>query len=276
MVLIGPGRNLVSNGSVCAAGIWHHDKLCRMVDGQPALLRTYAALIMPSTLIARLLERMGGTPASVGPGITAQTAKELTAKQWVRLSEVGEAENQRVTLGDIAVGLPGRRDNGQSLAGVVAHLITHGDALLRPSCGRPQRPRLALVGGPGQGKSTLTQLLCQAYRVALLDGLPEHLLGPAAAALHPRRQRQLTDIGLPAPRLLRWPLQIELIDFAEYIAGGEDHSLLSYLAQVVSRRAPDRVTAGDLLMWLHTWPSLLVLDGLDEVPATAVREALGR
>ena len=256
--------------------VWHHDKLCRMVDLRPELLRTYAALITPSTLIAQLLERLGGTPATVGPRIAAQTAKDLTAKQWVRLSEVGEAENQRITLGDIAVDLPARRGDGQPVAGVVAHLITHGDALLRPSCGRPQHPRLALVGGPCQGKSTLTQLLCQANRVALLDGLPEPLLGPAAAALHPRLQRQLHDIGLPTPRLLRWPLQIELSDFAEYLAGGEDHSLLGYLAQVVSRRSPQRVTAGDLQLWMHAWPCLLVLDGLDEVPAAAAREAIDR
>lgn len=41
-------------------------------------------------------------------------------------------------------------------------------------------PRVVLVGGPGQGKSTLGQLLCQVYRVALLSDRPETSLGPAA------------------------------------------------------------------------------------------------
>jgi hypothetical protein len=59
-------------------------------------------------------------------------------------------------------------------------------------------------------------------------------------------QRQLADISLPAPRLLRWPLQIELSDFAEYIAGNRGHSLLGTWRKC--HGAPERVTAGDLLV----------------------------
>jgi hypothetical protein len=37
--------------------VWHHDKLCRLIDSRPQL-QSYAALITPSTLIAQLLERI--------------------------------------------------------------------------------------------------------------------------------------------------------------------------------------------------------------------------
>ena len=36
--------------------------------------------------------------------------------------------------------------------------------------------RFVLVGGPGQGKSTLAQYLCQLYRAAILNDRPRHLL----------------------------------------------------------------------------------------------------
>jgi hypothetical protein len=51
-------------------------------------------------------------------------------------------------------------------------------------------------------------------------------------------------------------------------------SLLRFLAERVSDRTPESVTASQLRSWLGAWPWLIVLDGLDEVAAPSVREDL--
>jgi hypothetical protein len=146
--------------------------------------------------------------------------------------------------------------------------------VFRPSCKPATNPRLVVVGGPGQGKSTLGQLLCQVYRVALLADRPEESMGPDAAQVLRSTRSQLARLGVPMPAARRWPLQVSLSAYGDTIAGHPDVSLLRFLAEQVSRRTPERVTASDLVSWLQAWPWLLVLDGLDEVAAPTVRETL--
>lgn len=55
------------------------------------------------------------------------------------------------------------------------------------------------------------------------------------------------------------------------MSGGSDASLLSYLAERLSSRIPDRVTASQLLGWLESWPWVVILDGLDEIASSRVR-----
>ncbi len=273
--------------------VWHHDQLCRLLDGHRDVRLTYAALIIPSDLVAQLMELLGGgTTAAVGQQLVVQAAKELTAQQWVRLGEAGHPTNERLPLGEVAVDLPARGTQVlrtpppprpslhtplrtlDEVPGVVAYLIDRGDTVFRPSRRPETHPRVVVVGGPGQGKSTLGQLLCQAYRVALLADRPEESLGPLAAAVLRSLRSHLPVLDIQIPSCRRWPVLVRLSEYGDAIAGGEDISLLRFLADQVSRHEPGLVTAGGLRSWLRSYPWLLVLDGLDEVAAPTVREAL--
>ncbi|HEV8648055.1 MAG TPA: hypothetical protein VG276_01350, partial [Actinomycetes bacterium] len=280
--------------------VWHHDQLCSLLDAHRDVRLTYAALITPSDLVAQLVELLGGAVATVGQRLVVQAAKELTAQRWVRLSEAGQPTNEKLPLSEVAVDLPARgnhvrtrraqdlrvrrlygprvrRHRGRGLdqvPGVVAYLIVRGDTVLRPSRAAKLDPRTVVLGGPGQGKSTLGQLLCQAYRVALLTDRPEESMGPMAAEVLRSLQSQLDGLGIPIPSCRRWPVQVRLSEYGDAIAGGEDVSLLRFLADQLSRHEPGLVTANSLRAWLHNYPWLLVLDGLDEVVAPTVRESL--
>jgi hypothetical protein len=280
--------------------VWHHDQLCRLLDAHRDIRLTYAALITPSDLVAQLVELLGGgTAATVGQQLVVQAAKELTAQQWVRLGEAGHPTNEKLPLGEVAVDLPARgahvpnRQTPRLLSqpvvrlgsadairaldevpGAVAYLINRGDTVFRPSRRPTAHPRTVVVGGPGQGKSTLVQLLCQAYRVTLLAGRPAESLGPLAAEALRSLRSQLVRLGIPIPSCHRWPVQVRLSEYGDAIAGGADISLLRFLADQVSRHEPGLVTPNGLRAWLLHYPWLLVLDGLDEVAAPTVREAL--
>lgn len=116
--------------------------------------------------------------------------------------------------------------------------------------------RIILEGGPGQGKSTLTQMAAQIYRQQLLgekDFLPEE------------RWREPTKIRLP--------FRIELRQYAEQLARNDQLSLEQYLASTLSTE-----TGGEIIdvAAIHDLaensPILLILDGLDEIGSDELRD----
>lgn len=130
-------------------------------------------------------------------------------------------------------------------------------------------------GAPGQGKSTLTQYLCQAHRAAFV---PKDLVPP-----------QLIKIGRTA--LPRFPVRFDLSDYARWLAGidiwappedavrrtrirrpGHLSTVECFIADLITHDGGGvPLSAQDVHELFDRVPSLVVLDGLDEVGTPAVR-----
>ncbi|MFD6376380.1 NACHT domain-containing protein [Streptomyces albidoflavus] len=256
--------------------LWHFDEVCRYLDIHDGIRRSYAGFITPGDVLARLLDIL---PAASGTTeiIRTHASMELVADQWVRLGQAGaQPSSGKVSLGPVAVDLKARNSAGNEVE-AAAYVIERGNSVMRPSLKTSEDPRhILLVGGPGQGKSTMGQLVCQAYRVALLtgeDGASDNTLTSQGLEVMQGLHTSLTDIGLPLPRSRRWPLRIALHDYANAILGGEPISLLRFLADQMSKRV-EGVTPQELKRWLREWPWVIVLDGLDEVAAPETRELI--
>ena len=156
-----------------------------------------------------------------------------------------------------------------------------GRQVLRPSIQPPRHRddrrsrrvlgRVVLVGGPGQGKTTVGQFACQLLRAALLRSNAALYSEDVRGALE-RIERQAR--GLPAPNVLRYPLRIDLKRLAEALADTgplASKSLLDFLVKHIERRTDSDLNKREFRDWLRHWPWLLVLDGLDEVPASSNR-----
>ena len=125
-------------------------------------------------------------------------------------------------------------------------------------------PFIVLEGAPGQGKSTVTQYVCQVHRIRLLN-LPDEL------SEVPSEHRSMP---------LRFPMRVDLRDYAAWLAkrspfGGVDDevpqswkpSLESFLAaQVTHGSGGVEFSVADLMAVASSTALLIVLDGLDEVP----------
>ncbi|WP_100812128.1 NACHT domain-containing protein [Microbacterium sp. HA-8] len=128
-----------------------------------------------------------------------------------------------------------------------------------------------LVGGPGQGKSTILQYLAQYYRARRLD----------------KSTYDAQDVSLVrSTGLARIPLRLDLRRYAQWrriqreraVQEGKEASeartdLERYLLGDITRHTrTHEFTADDFEMMLATEPLLLALDGLDEIPNVQDRD----
>ncbi|MFE0026779.1 NACHT domain-containing protein [Amycolatopsis sp. NPDC059021] len=250
--------------------VWSGDQLNRYLGIFANIRRNYMGFITPGDVLAQIVDLLGGNAADLNESLALHAAKDLGASRWVRLNQAGSPTNDRLTLSDIGVDLPAVHNRRQKVPRMIEHIIDHGDQVLRPSSSTGGK-HLVIVAGPGQGKTTLTQLLCQTYRVALLADRPTHTLGPAGTVFASTKER-LAALEIQLPKCRRWPITIGLSEFGDAVAEKPDLDLLRFVAQQFNKRAGTDVTPWQLKSWLREWPWLLVLDGLDEVAHPTVRD----
>jgi hypothetical protein len=120
---------------------------------------------------------------------------------------------------------------------------------------QPSPRRIILEGGPGQGKSTMTQMVAQIYRAILLD-----------------QRRAYLHLGTPSKA--RLPIRIELRIFAEWM--DENHGTIEgFIARMLSKDSGGAlVTVDDIHRCAQETPLLLIFDGLDEIGSDESRDAV--
>lgn len=116
--------------------------------------------------------------------------------------------------------------------------------------------KILLEGGPGQGKSTITQMAAQIYR--------QHVLG----------RNDLDPEGRwSPPQKLRLPFRIELKDFAEWLNEHSDASVEEYLAfRIKKYSGGSPVTTDSIHNIVEGSPVILIFDGLDEIGSDELRD----
>lgn len=165
-------------------------------------------------------------------------------------------------------------DESEPIRGVAYHLIESlNESRSLSSSSSPDNT--VLVGGPGQGKSTITQWLCEMYRCEFLQGSPV-LNNPEILELATNIANRAKTLGLPPIRNRRWPFRVVLTDFADYLASNPSGSLASFIALSVNDRGSTSVEGRHILQWMVQYPSVLFIDGLDEVPESSNRKSVVR
>lgn len=159
---------------------------------------------------------------------------------------------------------------GEQQADRIKAAFILSDPIVRSAC-----RRVVLEGAPGQGKSTVTQFICQVARIRLLDKEAEFKSLPPSISNSPAA----------------FPFRVDLRDYATWLSGRDPfttvsgvptaregpNQLESFLArQIASCSGGTSFTADDLIATLHGSNILIVLDGFDEVADVEIRKAIVR
>lgn len=292
--------------------VWSAHKICRLIDNHDGIRRKYACWLSPGDVLAQLMDALNGVFPDFEKIIRRALLAGLERDRLSRLEDAGEELGRKLPLDATFIDLPlvaNDADPADERFHPNAHLLLENDdipppqnkcALARllerskyffgadeqlPSSAEDDARtsnRIILLGGPGQGKSTVTTYLLQILRAHLLrgdttlrkrDGKPAELLKKII------ERAAIEGVGDNIPR--RYPVHVDLSRYADFCAtqplnDRERVSILNYLALELGRASNQLVSAGAIRRWLETFPWLVVLDGLDEVSASASRATVIR
>ena len=214
-------------------------------------------------LLEDLLDLFVDIPASVAPdrkqGPTSGGDHEFLHNLWDRLED-SSSKRRGIDRAPRNIRFIHQRE------GIYEYPATD---LLLDSEFQERMPLVVIEGAPGQGKSTITQYLCQVHRMRLLD----------------METSRLPSSRMGAP--LRLPFRIDLRDLATWFQGKDPftpdqglhsertRSVEAFLAASVSHHSGGvDFDVADLLAVLEVTAAVAVFDGLDEVADIDTRQRL--
>ena len=246
--------------------IWR-EALNGMVDSAPIETKwAYAEMLAGWDLVRYLSSEQAEHGKASG---LRDLLRRVAAAQWRKDERIkfSQVELDREHLADLFVDVHAERiraarresvsgKGNSELGGAAAYLAS-----------KSIHPFTLVLGAPGQGKSTLSQYVCQAFRIAFL---PQQITASA---------------DLPDIEDARFPIRLDLGDFAAWIQGYDvfdesevtelkkgkkrpaaQSTIESFLAELMAHASGrDNITNAEVQGLFERVPSIVVLDGLDEV-----------
>jgi hypothetical protein len=295
--------------------IWDADQIRTFLDGQADIRRAYAAWITTGDVLSEVISAYASKP-DFETAIANFLQKELLADQFVNLEQAGHAADERTPLARVFIDLPVTKDPNvelheghfstktlaensvvdrqthrkvtSSFLNEILHAasqklnkttfaISAGRREPDREHGNPEPGRFVLLGGPGQGKTTAGQFLCQLFRSSILRQRAKSTRTPEVQQVLQTIEKQCKQESIDYPCVQRFPIRIVLNHFAAELASLTSESatsLLRYILKRIKVRTDIDISVQDFKKWLSTYPWVLVLDGLDEVPASSNRDAV--
>ncbi|CAO3440174.1 hypothetical protein, partial [Azospirillum endophyticum] len=261
--------------------IWGGRKILDLLSFHPSVAEYYSEFLTPGNVITAIYNQINDAHANIDAIFRHLVVTQFNEQQHTKLEQAGSRTDTRPGIHrlftDIPIFCPDyniRAMAAHSLAKTVAQnhksYSEIPDAKIWKNWQRhPQRSRVWFVkGGPGQGKSTFTQYICQIQRAALiLDEKGPHVNAIQRQTAEEVKQQALeVDFWPLAPRV---PIYIELKDYAQWFGNQADENprgVLPYFAAKIGKGIGLPVLAGTLKRAFSTSRWLLIFDGLDEVP----------
>ena len=281
--------------------IWPDAKIADLLVGFPDVRQTYAAWVTSGDVLTAMLASFNPINKQFSTIVNRGLKEALRRDQHARLNDAGSVDDDRVRVSQVFIDLPvsqdsenerfrnhslGKDDSQKEM--LVSLLVDRArekfgssstDNFGSAQLERVSSNKIVILGGPGQGKSTASLFLAQLFRAALLRDNPNTGVDANVSRLVPEILERARSEGIQTDLVRRYPVWISLPRFADAISIAKSKnelapSLLTFLALQMAAASDHDVTRGDLRNWLGTYPWVVVLDGLDEVPQSGERDAV--
>ena len=290
--------------------VWDYDKLRVFLDNNSDVRQSNEAWITSGDVLASIIRRLDLEANNFDDTITGFLEKELLNDQFVNIEQAGHRNSDGIPLAQVFVDLEtvdevqGLRlaetqqtpqilyDDGLSgfpKQGFIREIVDlaaerldyhsletgHAGPTSIPDTSQLPRGRFVLIGGPGQGKSTVGQFICQIFRALIVSRRTSGNFLPETSNALSSIQSHCENENIDYNTVARFPFRVILSQFATALSADSTNnvsSVFSYLSYQIRRRTGDEVSIGDLKRWLSKYPAIVVFDGLDEVPSSSNRD----
>jgi hypothetical protein len=269
--------------------IWDAADLSAMLDASSDVRTAYLETILPGDVLARLLRHASLPQDRLHSALRAYLRHVFSREQDVRAEEAGDEPGLRLQDVFIDIDLKllqaSQSELGQAASTLVARRqaqqLRHRGSQIRSESTPASTalllldyPAHFLLGGPGYGKSTLTQFLVFLHAARVIS--PAAFLSMASKLKLPSG---MTAQQLDASCRPRVPFRIELRRYALWLTAHDTEEnpghLARYIAEaLINANASSALTMDDVFGICAANPILLVLDGLDEVPHPDARKQI--
>lgn len=261
--------------------IWGGRKILDLLALHGDVAKYYSHFLTPGHVVSALYAELTESRASIKEIIRYFVVTQFTDNIFTKLDQAGSSSDVRPGVHDLFIDLPFSSISRQYYSEILAELCCAAAQCHRyslrnefPDAWRgwnrhSKRARVSLIkGGPGQGKSTVSQYLCQIHRASLIlagdelivnDSVKEHANAISNAA-------QRDSFWPTSPRI---PIQIELKEFAHWYSQRKPDkakNVLTYLSETVAKKIGSEVKVKTLKNAISKRSWIVIFDGLDEVP----------
>ena len=249
--------------------VWGHDDICRFLELFSDIRQSYLHFITPGDILAGLMDEEC-CKRHLAETLRLYIRTSIDRDESAKLDQAGQIDEKPLSLRKVFIDLDLKPRNGSDLKIFLENnpkpndklglfkqnneAVSAVQLLLNSSISR-----VVIIGGPGQGKSTLAQFIAQIHRAYILQ----------------KNDKFNRDYPNYIPNIVRIPFRILLKDYAQWMVDNRDqapHTLEKFISKLVRDDSGGRdISAEDVQDLLKTNPILLILDGLDEVTDSELR-----
>ncbi len=253
-----------------------YDEICAILDNNRDVAKCYAGHILPGDVLMHMLETQERQEQEEAELLKRYLAREFEEELYTRMEQAGSATEKKISIDKVCIDINVLDREERKTYKFAAHVFALGNGTLgykREEGGELERnENYILIGGPGNGKSTICQFIAQVYRGSYLKaaGYGSQVLDAFAEEIQNEYKYQIENN--------RIPFKIVLREYAAWINRKKDEniSVIQYMKDRIKKLVGDTVSTKTMRRMLGELAWIFFFDGLDEVPESSNRQEVLR